>query len=190
MCNLNSENKDRIIRRCHRVLRMVSELHKLGFQGLRIYPYNSELGHWRLGIYTKNHFNSFNSLALNKNYAIVPEPAIYSSANEAQYFDWTDSTSDNSRQLAKKFMLRYEELCTKASFRDWEYAGWYQELIGTIESGNLLPSILGPSGYGEDIHYIEKYDANFPKFLPIMKYDEAEGYYFDRGFPLPPSVKY
>ena len=98
-----------VLRRCQRVLRMVSELHKLGFQGLRIYPYQGAVGNWRVEIHPSNHFSSDNSLQLETASPSRVEPARHSAggSGETYFLDWRDSDTDNSRQLAKKIYHRF-----------------------------------------------------------------------------------
>ena len=164
-----------VLRRCQRVLRMVSELHKLGFQGLRIYPYQGAVGNWRVEIHPSNHFSSDNSLQLETASPSRIEPARHSAggSGETYFLDWKDSDTDNSRRLAKKFITRFPELCEASKVRDWSYAGWYQELMGCIETDNRLPCLFW--------EYSESYTQ-----LPIKKMTN-HGFDFEFEFPSPPS---
>ena len=164
-----------VLRRCQRVLRMVSELHKLGFQGLRIYPYQGAVGNWRVEIHPSNHFSSDNSLQLETASPSRVEPARHSAggSGETYFLDWRDSGTDNSRQLAKKFIARFPELCKASKVRDWSYAGWYQELMGCIEADNRLPCLFW------------EYSASYTQ-LPIKKMTN-HGFEFEFEFPSPPS---
>ena len=112
-----------VLRRCQRVLRMVSELHKLGFQGLRIYPYQGAVGNWRVEIHPSNHFASDNSLQLETASLSRIKPARHSvgESGETYFLDWRDSDTDNSQQLAKKFIARFPELCETSKVRNWSY---------------------------------------------------------------------
>ncbi len=65
----------------------------------------------------------------------------YSSASENRYFDWKNTKSDNVRALAKRFIQRFPRVAERSAGRDWIYAGWLAELVGHLESGDLLPIV-------------------------------------------------
>ena len=173
MEKIRDKYKAQVLRRCQRVLRMISELHKLGYQGLRIYPYQGATGNWRVEIHPYSNFSNDDTLQLER---ISLEPARHTAggAGETYFLDWSDADSDNSRQLARKFIKRFPELCEASKVRDWGYAGWYQELMGCIESDNRLPCLFWE--YSEDY-----------KQLPIKKMTNY-GFDFDLEFPSPPKT--
>jgi hypothetical protein len=90
------------IRRSQRVIRTVSELHRMGCQRLRIMPYEYPLA-WRLTIAPVTRFSKLNG-------AFIPDRLrkdergqffpTYSSASEEKYFDWVDCAGDDARVLA------------------------------------------------------------------------------------------
>ena len=123
-------------RRAHRVLRMISELHKRGYQLLRATPYMAPSGfHWRVEIRPGH---------------CVPDPdtgacypgnadnfASYSTGSGAEYFGWTDARHDDARALADKLLARFRWLESWGKGQDWAYAGWFLELLGRCEQGFL-----------------------------------------------------
>jgi hypothetical protein len=139
------------IRRSQRVLRMVSELHRMGYQRLRVMPYEYPLA-WRLTVAPISVFSKHNG-------AFIPDEMrrarraelerelasfdgffpTYSSKSENEYFEWKDARNDDARALAEKFILRFPGVSKDGKGRDWIYAGWLAELLGYLESGDILP---------------------------------------------------
>lgn len=182
------KSKINFVRRSQRAIRMVSELHRMGYQNLRIMPYVHPLA-WRLAVGPKDCFSSVNGASLKAGSWDVP---IYSAASGgSHYFDWTDAATDDSRALAEKFIERFPDIAKRALGRDWAYAGWLAELLGYLEEGDLLPvtSWEHMKGTPDEL-----------RFLPIWSMDGENtvsvGYEtvgFDtvaspgvRQFPLPP----
>ena len=131
---------DATIRRAIRVLSMVGELHKRGFQRLRVMPYMSPSGaYWRCEIgpiecFYRNHGAVLQDLG--------PTPiARYSSGAENHYFEWRDAEQDDARSLATKFIERFDRLAERARGWDYPYAGWYLHLLGLAEDG-WLPFVI------------------------------------------------
>ena len=160
-------NKVLMLRRCQRVLRLVGELHKKGYQGLRISTYLSSLNIWRLEIYLHPMAHGDSRLT-----------ALYGMMQFNGYFGWEDARTDTARELAKKFEKRFSSLCRSAKGRDWKYAGWYQELMGFLEAdAERLP--LSRSG-----------SCHIVKFQPEGKRDMEAlvgGWYYETSFPSPPA---
>ena len=127
------DQEEATVRQAARLLRMVHELHKLGFQRLRIMPGMAPSGlAWRCSILPrsqvlKNHGAwgvAWNQFGPN-----------YTSAAGNHYFDWDNATRDNARQLAAKFLARFPDVAALGEGRDWEYAGWFVEMLGHAERG-------------------------------------------------------
>ncbi len=159
------------VRRTQRVIRMVSDLHRLGYQRLRIMPYVYPLA-WRVAIGPAGLFSERNGAWMEHSAEHVC--ATYSSASSNRYFGWTDTRSDNARQLANKFIKRFPGVCAAGYGRDWAYAGWLSELLGTMERENALPFVM------------DEYFPTPPEqldHLPLRRMGDMR----DREFPLPPS---
>ena len=151
-------------RRCARVLRMVHELHKLGYQRLRVAPYLSSTNGWRVLIAPA-------SRILTTHGAWGPRDATvarYSEAASNLYFGWEDAKNDTSVQLAEKFIQRFPDLCKAGIGRDWAYAGWYMELLRFADVGEL--PVASWSGM----------PPTDPRFLPTWLF-------VDSGLPMPPG---
>lgn len=128
------------VRRGQRVIRMVSELHRMGYQHLRLMPYlNGEK--WRLAVSYKEQFSERNG-AFIPHEKIGQNTAIYSAAGGGDlFFDWTDAKGDDARALAEKFVARFPTIAERGKGRDWEYVGWAAELVGYLEQDDWLPAV-------------------------------------------------
>jgi hypothetical protein len=131
--------RDAAVRRSQRVIRMLCELHRLGYQRLRVMPYFYPLA-YRVAIGPAPLFSERNgaySAQLN-----LESFAVYSSASQSSYFGWQDAHTDTARQLADKFILRFGDICAAGKGRDWPYAGWLSELMGVMERQGGLPFVM------------------------------------------------
>lgn len=132
-------------RRSQRVLSMVGELHKKGYQRLRVVPAMSPSGmHWRCMITPAS-----NTLRTHGAYLADPDwnhdlIATYTSGSENKYFGWEDCATATARQLADTFVERFPKITNAGMGWDWLYAGWYVEMLGAAESGYF------PVVYDED----------------------------------------
>ena len=127
------------IRRAIRVLAMVGELHKGGYQRLRVMPYIYATGAWRCSIgpviiFYRNHGAMLLDMWEMEAQA-ASKVAHYTSAAGNQYFDWDDAATDTARILADKFVQRFTALAERGRGWDYIYAGWYQRLLGYAERG-------------------------------------------------------
>ena len=57
------------------------------------------------------------------------------SAESGEYFGWRDSSGDDARELALKFVTRFPALASAGDGWDYAYAGWFQHLLGLAERG-------------------------------------------------------
>lgn len=156
---------DPIVRRCQRVLAAVHELHKMGYQRLRIVPGRSPSGiHWRCKITpVSNVLRTHGAMARD----FEGLSANYTSGMSDDYFGWTDAKKDTARALAAKILGRFPELACAGRGRDWAYAGWYTEMLGFAARGEL------------PVAYADWYEAPNPRCLPTTTGTES-------GLPMPP----
>jgi hypothetical protein len=138
------------IRRAIRVLAIVGELHKRGYQRLRVMPCMSPSGvHWRcligpVTLFYRNHGAILNEMAAGLDNDEIQEVATiarYTSAQTNQYFGWKDAQTDDVRSLADKFVKRFRTVADSGRGWNYHYAGWYQRLLGLAEAG-WLPVVL------------------------------------------------
>ncbi len=150
------------VRRGQRLIRMVSELHRMGYQRLRIMPWAHPQA-WRLAISPADGFSIRNG-AFTASYG--KSGAVYTSADGARYFEWDDAHNDNARSLAEKFITRFPDVAQRGLGRDWEYAGWLAELIGFLEQGDWLPIVEWEfmKGKPEDLTILPIYSASSDNF--------------------------
>jgi hypothetical protein len=141
---------DSTIRRAIRVLSMVGELHKAGYQQLRIAAGMSPSGiHWRCHITPAVNVQTNGWEPIDWNSGV----ANYSSSDGSSYFGWTDAPSKNARELAQLFLERFSDIARLGVGSDYEYAGWFVRVLGCAENGDL------PIFFSDD-------DADRGKILP------------------------
>lgn len=132
---------DEHVRRATRVLTMVHELHKAGYQRLRIAPGMSPSGcHWRCIILPDGHVRDNGWEPKGEDWGGFEQRdlmACYTTGQGSTYFGWTDAESDNARQLAAKFIERFPDLAWAGRGLDREYAGWLTWVLGKAEAGDL-----------------------------------------------------
>ncbi|MES2833677.1 MAG: hypothetical protein V4707_03090 [Pseudomonadota bacterium] len=126
-------------RRCARVVAMVNELHKVGYQKIRAIPQEAPNGsQWRCNItYAANVEPDGFTL---KKYYVEDEGHVahYSTGQGADYFGWTDASSLSARELAVLFLKRYPLIMELGQGRDWLYAGWLTDFMGLMENADAL----------------------------------------------------
>lgn len=161
-----TRHPDPMIRRCQRILAMVHELHKQGYQRLRIMPGLSPSGgYWRCNVTpVTNILQSHGAMARE----FQRDSANYTSGMDNTYFNWEDARQDTARDLASKFLQRFPHIVDAGRGRDWAYAGWYVEMLGFAERGEL------------PISYADWYSEPNPRWLPT-----TTG--FESGLPMPPG---
>ena len=114
---------------------MVHELHKAGYQRLRVSPGLSPSGvHWRCSITCACNVrpDGFTVIDCTDAGGLF---AAYTSAS-AGYFDWPDSPPLSAREMAVRFLAAFPRLAERGAGRDWAYAGWLTEMLGVIEQGD------------------------------------------------------
>lgn len=114
-----------------RLLLMVSELHQRGYQRLRICPGMSASGmHWRCSVTpVANILRDRGAMLADWNNLA----AHYTTGQELRFFGWEDAENLTPAQLADRFVERFPEIAAAGFGSDWEYAGWYQEVLRLTE---------------------------------------------------------
>ena len=121
-------------RQALRVLSMVAELHKAGYQRLRIAGGMSPSGiHWRCHITHIDNVQPNGWEPINWSQDVIN----YSSAEKNNYFGWIDARNKNARQLAQMFIERFSEVSRLGLGTDYEYAGWFIAVLGRAENGEF-----------------------------------------------------
>jgi hypothetical protein len=156
---------------------MVTELHKIGYQGLRIWP---QIHHDRLHLFPS--IFATHSLA----YGLVPQNfvALHNDSELVATYYGKEMDNKNARVAANIFVRQFPRIANLSLLDDYEYAGWLLRLTGAMETG--LSAFAT-----EDKLDIDYADQSF--FSP--KRPEEEPYLILHGgdgggtFPLPPRPK-
>lgn len=121
------------IRRATRVLSMVHELHKAGYQGIRVCSGIAD----RNADWVCHIFSAENTAPSGWAPANIKRAITYTSQGNGTYFGWKDSASDTARQLATKLLSHNPEIAREGAIEDWAYAGWLSYTLGHAEHGQL-----------------------------------------------------
>jgi hypothetical protein len=130
-------SKDPIVRRGARLLSMVHELHKAGYQHLRVACGEPRSGLWRVRLLPAQDVADDGWSPL-----ITDDRVDYDTDVGAAWFDWTDAAEDDARALARKFIERFPRVAQASIGEDWAYAGWFTRVLGRAECGQL-PLLFG-----------------------------------------------
>lgn len=140
-------------RRALRVLRIVHEFHKQGYQLMRIAPGMSPSGcSWRCSIAPRSNILRSHGAKLRDWDRLA---AHYSSAQSNEYFGWSDAEQDDVKTLATKFRDRMPDIVEASRGIDWQYAGWNVSMLGYAEK-ELFP-----------IAYADWHGELDTRFLPL-----------------------
>ena len=111
-----------IDRRTGRLVAMVHELHKAGYQRLRVSPGMSPSGmHWRCSITCASDMEPDGFSIRHTS----PASGLFAAGAET----WS------ARELAVHFLQAFPKLAEHGAGRDWAYAGWLIEMLGVVEQG-------------------------------------------------------
>ena len=127
---------ERHLRDAARLIAMVHELHKAGYQRIRICPAMAPNGlHWRCMIsYAANLAEDGYSFRGGEDGHV----ARYTSGQEAHYFDWPDGDRLTARDMAGRFLEAFPAIAANGAGRDWPYAGWLTDVLGFAEHGKFV----------------------------------------------------
>lgn len=182
-------------RRITRVFQMVHELHKIGYQGVRICPGITSSGsYYRIHIATADSMDHREGYGLYPHFNIDPdtesEPStvIYSSSVDNKYFGWEDGPGSSAKNLANKFITRFPEMAESSFYLDWAYAGWMTGLIGELENG-WLPMAFRLGGEWFMTEYIILTPAGVSDERLIAALQTVETHQgMSRIYPMPPPI--
>ncbi len=128
--------KELALRDAARMIAMVHELHKAGYQRIRILPAMAPSGvHWRCTITDAGNFTP-DGLGLRDPHG--DRVARYTSGDGARYFGWDDGPTLTARLLAKRFLSAFPVIAEHGAGRDWAYAGWLTDVLGRAEHGSFV----------------------------------------------------
>ncbi len=115
------------IRVPRRVLQMVRELHRMGFQRLRIAPMVYATGDWRCIV------TPIENIEREHGAKLVDwddsKIAKYTTGDWDRYFEWDDCDRMGHVELASVFIERFGHICDASIGPDPEYAAWFKGLV-------------------------------------------------------------
>jgi len=130
-----------------KILLMVYRLHERGYQRLRIAPGLSPSGvYWRCSIAPVTNMLQGDGAMLADFDGLA---ALYTTGQGQQFFDWPDAVGASPDRLADMFPERFADIAAAGFGSDWQYAGWYQEMLRMTEP-DALPFAYS-DGFNEDI---------------------------------------
>ena len=130
-----SPSADQSTRHAVRVLRMVHELHKAGYQKLRIWPALSPNGcFWRCYITSSDKVERDGYTFAIQRLRDGIDYVFYTTGDAKNYFSWEDKKEAGARELATTFIERFPDLIQRGVGFDWPYAGWMITIIGLSET--------------------------------------------------------
>jgi len=115
-----------------RVFLLVEELHRRGYEQLRICPNMSPSGmHYRCNItYADNIKPENGAVAID-----FDDAALHTSANGPNLFNWPDAADASIPELARMFIRRYPAIAKKGRQPDPAYVRWFQTAITFARKG-------------------------------------------------------
>ncbi|AWF58860.1 ADP-ribosylglycohydrolase family protein [Pseudomonas aeruginosa] len=149
---------------CIRLIEMTHELHTLGYQQIRIFPYMAPSGcSWRVEWAPAS---AFRSSVEPPSVESERELVRYSSGSGWKPFEWQGVQELTALNMAQQFVRQFPELARSGQGDDWCYAGWLARLLGEVRRGRL------------------------PYMLADWPIDLARGVPMTSGdpFPLPPTL--
>jgi ADP-ribosylglycohydrolase len=171
---------DASVRRAGRLLAMIHELHKAGYQRIRIAS-----GMAPSGCYWRCHVTTADNVQPNGWEPIKWEEGVlrYSSADQDRFFGWADASGKNARQLAQMFISRFPDMARKGSGRDHPYAGWFVGILGAAENGRL------PVFFADyDLDSVETEMPPPPLGARMEVVDSGQGTTAHEGIQAPPRL--
>lgn len=148
-----------------RVLRLLRELHRRGYERLRLHMGWSPNGMaLRYGIAPAEQFQPD---GFHMQMALYPGRAFKSTRGEGPPFDLGGTENADTEELADAFLSRFRDVASAGRGRDRAYVAWFAALLGRCEPAAI------------PIMFSDQYDASRDG---ILIDGEAE------PFPVPPPV--
>lgn len=132
-----------------RIFLMVRELHRLGFERLRVSPGMSASGNsWRCSIVPASCISQAHGSKMGHSSLEKLEEATkkefwaytYGSGQQQEPFGWKDAYFDSPDHLAHKFIERQPEVAFSGWGSDLTYATWYQEMLDQTQPNGVFVS--------------------------------------------------
>jgi hypothetical protein len=137
-----------------RILLMLRELHRMGFERLRAPAYKSPLA-WRCPIVPaswthRDHGGTFEdpSFHLRELLGETIWHHTYTSASRQQPFGWKDMVFATPKDLALRFIQEKREIAFSGWGPDPDYVAWFEQMLDLTEPNGIITSNLADHGPG------------------------------------------
>jgi hypothetical protein len=121
-----------------RLLLMVAQLHKLGYEGLRATPFMSPSGcYWRCCIVPACMTDPAHGARLADNVVYETLPR-YSSGDEDNYFGWANMRPKTPLILANRFILVFPKFARQGKHPDPAYARWFADMLEATAPNGVI----------------------------------------------------
>ena len=108
------------------ILELVRVLHFRGFQRLRVCAGSSPSGNnWHIALTPASNILCSNGARM----ADFGKAVYHSTADSSDLFGWHGIDDRSPVGLADRLMDEWPELCATARGRDWDYVGWFAEML-------------------------------------------------------------
>jgi len=150
---LTEEESEKMLPMPRRLLLMLRELHRRGYERLRAVTGLSPSGcHWRLQITAAIGVAApgVDFMARQNRHVAIGDWLVFARGNHLIYstgsspedaeecFGWKDAAKDSPCQLAEKFIDRFPLVLHEGSGSDPDYARWYADMIEATEPDGLI----------------------------------------------------
>jgi hypothetical protein len=164
---------------------MVIELHKIGYQGLRVWP---QMHHDRVHLVP----SIFTTHPRAYGVMVDWDWDIAGSEKFAPVYYGSELSGKTARESADLFVRQSPLVATLSLLEDYEYAGWFERLTGEVEKGlrPVYAHVNGEEMSDADLFWGSSDQVSLDPTLFLM----GQGYKRDVGnivktFPMPPLPK-
>jgi hypothetical protein len=121
-----------------KLMLMVGELHRMGYQKIRFYPHIGGAGYWRY------------ILTVVKDRRVEPEwdpspeekRTVWNSLGDgelrASLYGWGDQVEDTPERLARRFLAAFKTIKRLGKGKDQKYANWYRNVLEKIAPEGII----------------------------------------------------
>ncbi len=136
-----------------RLLMLVAEMHRRGYERLRVIVGMAPSGmYWRCSLYAAG--------AANYSGGLPP----YSTSSGLKIFGWADADADDPSALAAKFLEHFPELAARAHGSDPAYVAWFAAMLRQTDP-DLLPITFADWELPPDL--VSTIGSNRRRVLPL-----------------------
>ena len=116
-----------------RVLEMVAELHRKGFEGARISPHTAPSGcFWRCYIVPRGRMQSACQFDHGK-FRELEQRATFSTSNGFDPFGWQGVGQLSAKAWAERFVQEFPQICAESRLADRAYVDWFKTMLSKTQ---------------------------------------------------------